>query len=286
MNMTSEYYIIIDERQVGPLSLEDLRAYHLSPDSLVWKSGLPDWVKASVLPELADIIAVDTPYQDIGNHSEENRWFAMINGVQVGPYSIERLISMGLTPSTPVWRNGISDWVEASSRPEIMRHFQSTPPPHTGADYAHNPQYGRPSDYSGYNGEPNFAKNPQYGQPRDYRNEYPGANNFNNADYGRNQDNNRGNNGMSSGPVNWLPWAIVATILAFLFSCIGVVFGIIAIVNANKANQFYANGYNEMGDQANSTARTMTIIGLVLGGIGLLLTGALYKYPLSFMSMM
>jgi hypothetical protein len=69
---------------------------------------------------------------------------------------------------------------------------------------------------------------------------------------------------------NWLPWAVLATVLGFMSSCIGMVFGIVAIVQANKANRYYAEGVQIAGDSANSTAKTMTIIGLVIAVIGLL----------------
>ena len=69
---------------------------------------------------------------------------------------------------------------------------------------------------------------------------------------------------------NWLPWAIVATVAGFFTSCIGAIFGIIGIVQANKANSFYAQGFDAEGDAANSNAKTMTIIGLIFAGIGIL----------------
>lgn len=59
-----------------------------------------------------------------------------------------------------------------------------------------------------------------------------------------------------------------------LFSCVGVIFGVIGIVKANKANTYYEAGYDELGDNANSTARTMTILAFVFAGIGLI--GSLY----------
>ncbi len=71
---------------------------------------------------------------------------------------------------------------------------------------------------------------------------------------------------------NWLPWAIAGTVVGFLFSCIGVIFGIIAIVQANKANEAFAIGNEIGGEQANNTAKTMTIIALAFGGVGLITT--------------
>ncbi|MDE6340153.1 MAG: DUF4339 domain-containing protein [Muribaculaceae bacterium] len=70
---------------------------------------------------------------------------------------------------------------------------------------------------------------------------------------------------------NWMPWAILGTVLGTAFSCIGMIFGIIGIVKASKANGFYQNGMGADGDVANSSARVMTIIALVLGGLGLIL---------------
>ena len=67
-----------------------------------------------------------------------------------------------------------------------------------------------------------------------------------------------------------MPWAIVGTIVGALFSCIGMIFGIIGIVKANNANKAYAVGDETGGDMNNSSAKTMTIIALVLAGIGLI----------------
>lgn len=69
---------------------------------------------------------------------------------------------------------------------------------------------------------------------------------------------------------NWLPWAIVATVFGFCTSCIGSVLGIIGIVYANKANDLYNRGNRAEGKSNNNTARTCTIIGLVLAAAGLI----------------
>jgi hypothetical protein len=259
--MQTQYFLIINEQQAGPFSKEELAGRHITSETLVWRAGLPDWTKASSLPELADIIAIETGYEDLGT-GEDSRWFAMINGQQTGPYTIETLISMGLTPRTPVWRNGMPDWAEASTVPEIMKHFTSTPPPH----YGFNPNQGYAN--------PNYARQNQYNANH--------SNNGWNNGYGNQYGNGMNNNGWNNQGqrINWLPWAIVATIVGFCFSCIGAIFGIIGIVNANKANSLFAAGYDDMGDQANNTAKIMTIIGFVLAGIGLIGTGFLYRNSL------
>jgi hypothetical protein len=51
--VTVQYYYASYGQSVGPLSLEQLLKVNLQPQSLVWKSGLPEWVRAISLPELA-----------------------------------------------------------------------------------------------------------------------------------------------------------------------------------------------------------------------------------------
>lgn len=254
--MNQEYYIIVDGLQVGPLSKEEVVQRNISGETLIWRYGLKDWVKAGELPEIEELISYQSGSGE-AHTEEEPRWFAMINGVQKGPYTVRELIANGLTPETPVWRSGMADWQDASTQPEIMKHLSATPPPF-GNDFSNNPQYNTGSQFG-------FQSARQTNYDNFTRQQQP--------PYGNSTPNIR---------TNWLPWAIIATITGLIFSCVGAIFGIIGIVNANKANNLYAGGFDQMGDQANSTARTMTIIGLILAGIGLIVTGISFNYfPLS-----
>lgn len=55
-----DYWIAVDKKKTGPMSLTEVRAMHLSPDALVWHNGLATWVKAGSLPELAGSLAIET----------------------------------------------------------------------------------------------------------------------------------------------------------------------------------------------------------------------------------
>lgn len=52
----TEWYIIFNGQQVGPLELHQLSGYGLNPQSKVWKPGFPDWVDACTVPELAQYL--------------------------------------------------------------------------------------------------------------------------------------------------------------------------------------------------------------------------------------
>lgn len=75
---------------------------------------------------------------------------------------------------------------------------------------------------------------------------------------------------------NWLPWAIVTTVLGCMTSCITLILGIIGIVQANKANEYFSRGMVEQGESANNIAKTMVIIGLVMVGIAIIGVIALF----------
>ncbi|MDE7426957.1 MAG: CD225/dispanin family protein [Muribaculaceae bacterium] len=57
------------------------------------------------------------------------------SGQQQGPIAAENLIQYGVTPTTMVWTEGMSDWAPASSVAELTTIFRQTPPPVSAANY-------------------------------------------------------------------------------------------------------------------------------------------------------
>jgi len=59
--MQHEWYVAIDEKQVGPLTMEKVKDHwdrgEVGPDSLCWRSGFSDWVPLSEASELASVLA-------------------------------------------------------------------------------------------------------------------------------------------------------------------------------------------------------------------------------------
>ncbi len=52
------------------------------------------------------------------------KFFAMIDGRQVGPIALEDIVEAGVRPDTYVWAKGMSDWAHASDVPDICRFFR------------------------------------------------------------------------------------------------------------------------------------------------------------------
>ncbi|MDE5838219.1 MAG: CD225/dispanin family protein [Paramuribaculum sp.] len=67
------------------------------------------------------------------------RYWAIHNGMRIGPVSFGELMELGIRPETPVWRAGLADWCEASAVPEITQCLEVNIPP--------VPMY--PPDYTG-----------------------------------------------------------------------------------------------------------------------------------------
>ncbi len=60
-----DYFIAVEGKQQGPMSLDQLRENittgFISRQSLVWKSGMPEWQAVDSVPELAQALAKNTP---------------------------------------------------------------------------------------------------------------------------------------------------------------------------------------------------------------------------------
>ena len=59
----AQYYVYIDNKQVGPISLKDVKRKlrSMSKDTLVWKQGMETWVKAIDVPELRAVFPIEPP---------------------------------------------------------------------------------------------------------------------------------------------------------------------------------------------------------------------------------
>lgn len=51
----------------------------------------------------------------------------VLNGVQQGPYSMDQLRLMPVGPDTPVWYEGLPEWVPASQAPALALWFGGKP---------------------------------------------------------------------------------------------------------------------------------------------------------------
>ena len=56
------YYFVSNNERKGPYELEELKAMGvITPDTLVWTNGMPDWVKASEVADMHGILYAPDP---------------------------------------------------------------------------------------------------------------------------------------------------------------------------------------------------------------------------------
>ena len=117
-------------------------------------------------------------------------YYMIIEGRQTGPFPAEALKAQGLMPDTYVWREGLQNWVTASQLPELDYLFRENPPMESLSPSS-------PPSGSYYDRQPGTVPPDPYRDDSRYGEPVPHT--------------------------NWLPWAVVATVAAFLLSCIGMI---------------------------------------------------------------
>lgn len=215
-------------------------------------------------------------------------YYIIYNNTQQGPINKEELVKYGLNYNSDVWTEGLPSWVKASEIAELKVFIDSLNANQKAEDdyyfmIINNQQAGpfainellnnglQADTQVWKNGMNNWTPAAQIPElqklfrphtPPPFTNpqtpQYaPGQNVYNTQQH-------------TSFHTDWMPWAITRTILGFLCSCIGCIFGIIAIIKANDANNHYRQGYFEMAEKENSTARTMTIIAFATTALGII----------------
>ena len=64
----SYYFMNKANKQVGPLSLDELKQKGITRETPVWREGMPNWVQAKDIPELHAYIVTPSPYTDFICH--------------------------------------------------------------------------------------------------------------------------------------------------------------------------------------------------------------------------
>lgn len=172
----------------------------------------------------------------------EKEYYIVVDDNRLGPLSITQLSERGIEPSTLVWTAGMADWTRADCVPELAPLL------------ANRTRIDEQESAFGSYARPEETTYRPYQQAQQY-----GA-------YGNQQ---KQDGAYTNPPANWKTLAIVATVVGFLFSCIGGIIGIFAWVNANKAENAMRYGDDFTAQSAWSTCKTLCIVSFVLTGIGL-----------------
>lgn len=154
------YYIIVDKKQKGPYTLAELGDFGLEPSSRIFCKGSGMKIsKAEDIPEIKNYyfsgskpaptsdawqppmsdsnpsgpVSGPTPSGPVSNPNPpvaelvKREWHLQTNDQRFGPLTINDLKGMTLTGDSYVWREGMGDWVPASSVPELAPYVVAGP---------------------------------------------------------------------------------------------------------------------------------------------------------------
>ncbi len=78
-----KYYIVIDNKQEGPFTIEELRNKNISQTTLVWSENMENWEEAKNVTELNQTIKKSPPPIPIKENTVIEKHTEKINSVQV-----------------------------------------------------------------------------------------------------------------------------------------------------------------------------------------------------------
>lgn len=91
----------------------------LGPEDNAPVAGSEAWSFPSASPKTAE-----TGFSP----DEPKEWYVIVDGATTGPFSMSELKGHGLTMQSKVWRDGMTDWIDASLIPEISPFLSPVPP--------------------------------------------------------------------------------------------------------------------------------------------------------------
>lgn len=187
------------------------------------------------------------------------KYWVIIANRQQGPYELEDLKLLPLTPNTPVWHEGLPQWVPAVQVKEVMDILNAEEQQQT-ENTAENPVDAEENFENSAEQAP--EENGNQGNQNNSANAGSYSYSFANAGYqnaGFNAQRRTDTLHEGQRPDSYLAWAIVSAILC----CVPC--GIVSIIYAALVNSRYDRGDVEGAKKASETAQMWIMVSITLG---------------------
>lgn len=167
-------------------------------------------------------------------NNENTKYWAIINGVRLGPMSLDELVRLAPENATPVWRQGLADWCAASSLPELAGCISTAVPPVPHIPHVPQPPVTPPA-YQPHIPQVSAAPMPAAPDP----------------------------DKVQPMPPTYLAWSIITMLLCCLVP------GIVALIYSTKVSSRFNTGDIEGARKASENAAIWIIVTVVCGLIAI-----------------
>ncbi|MBS1921016.1 MAG: DUF4339 domain-containing protein, partial [Bacteroidetes bacterium] len=114
-----KYYFFDGTTQHGPFTLEELKAYNITPQTSVWFDAIPQWKPAGDIPELQSLFNISAPASAVqGDWNNIDFYFMDVSGIQQGPFKLNQL-SGKINAQTQIWYAPLANWTTAGQVPVL-----------------------------------------------------------------------------------------------------------------------------------------------------------------------
>ncbi|MBX7044692.1 MAG: RDD family protein [Ignavibacteria bacterium] len=130
------YYILINQKSVGPFSIYELKERKIYTDTKVWDEDSKSWINAEDFPALKHILLKkdesDKTESKINNSEHENlpkseantdekqkEYYVLIDGQKSGPYKFDDLKEKNIFTYDEIWSDRFNGWIRAEKIPEL-----------------------------------------------------------------------------------------------------------------------------------------------------------------------
>ncbi|MBS1620673.1 MAG: DUF4339 domain-containing protein [Bacteroidetes bacterium] len=128
-----KYFFHDGTSQHGPLSINELSACRITPQTLIWFDAIPQWKPAGEIPELQVLFnntATSVPVNPSASMQEDwnskDIYFMDNAGKQQGPYKLNQLAGKNITAQTQVWYEPLTKWTTAGEVAALNSVLNST----------------------------------------------------------------------------------------------------------------------------------------------------------------
>ena len=192
-----------------------------------------------------------------------DKYYAMIDGEQKGPFSLEELPGAGVRPSTYIWTKGMDDWQKAEDNADVCRLFRN----HL-YDIMH-PGYGEVQSFGGIGQSEDKVQNDLDRwkvKPDEPKGPYPTRFDKYLQENGEDPlptlEEIESQKDVSTPPVSMIGYAWLVTVFCFFPT------GIVALIYAYESKKAWKNGDDKNAHELNRKAKMWTGVTFFIGIIG------------------